>query len=67
MDRSKLEVPCCEAYSRPSLIQVEGEVIGFIPPLVCLGNNDVTSPGQNKLDSPSMPVRPLGVGFGVVK
>ena len=44
----------------------------YVRPLVCLGNNDITSPGPNQYpmtfaypadDSPSMPVSPLQISF----
>ena len=52
MDRMELE------RERPSA----GEA--YVNPVVCLGNNDRTSPGPNKIqDSPSMPVQPVRNGF----
>lgn len=63
MERIEIERPSSgEGYVHP--LWARQLMTPFKPCLVCLGNNDVTSPGPNKQDSPSAPVQPLKVGFG---
>jgi hypothetical protein len=64
MDRSQLELPCCESYSKPSLVVFPDydRHQTFEP-----GVDDSVFLSGHWLDSPSAPVQPVRVGFAPIE